>query len=110
MMRLYSLLLRILRRLVHLALKPIIKWSATGLLGGFLMGRIMGSRSRISSLLDMVVGLIGAHVARRLAHHYLGLYSEDTYPYIFGVGLGGAALLTLVMRLAIGHPEARWGK
>ena len=37
----------------------------------------------------------------------LGLYSEDTYPYIFAVGAGGGALLTLIMRLAIGQPGAK---
>jgi uncharacterized membrane protein YeaQ/YmgE (transglycosylase-associated protein family) len=100
----------ILRRIVHLLLKPIIKWSAIGMIGGLLVGRIMGSRSHISIVLDLAAGFIGAHVARRLAAHFLGLYSEDTYPYIAVVGIGGGALLTLVMRLAIGHPEARSSK
>jgi uncharacterized membrane protein YeaQ/YmgE (transglycosylase-associated protein family) len=97
---LLSELLHLILRILHHILQPMIKWSVLGMIGGFVGGKIMRSRGW-GSIVDIIVGAVGAYVGRRIGTH-LGFYSDGTNGYILGVALSSGALLALMMRLAIG--------
>jgi uncharacterized membrane protein YeaQ/YmgE (transglycosylase-associated protein family) len=91
----------LLRSVLHHLLSPFIEYVVLGFIGGFLAGRLMRVKG-FGVVLDPMVGVIGAYVARRLATHFLGLESEDTHLYTLCVGLGGGFVSTLYVRLFLG--------
>lgn len=91
----------LLARILHHLFTPFIEYCVLGMIGGFLTGRLMRVRG-FGVVLDPIVGLFGAYVARRVATHFLGLESEDTHLYTLCVGLGGGFVSALYFRLFLG--------
>ena len=86
---------------LHHLLSPFVENCVLGFIGGLLTGRLMRVKG-FGVVIDPMVGVIGAYLARRVAAHFLGLESEDTHLYTLCVGLGGGFVSALYLRLFLG--------
>ncbi len=75
----------------------IIWWLIVGLIAGWLTGKLM-SGGGYGAIMDMVVGLIGALIGGFIMRS-LGYAGSGGLLYTILVAVGGAVLLTLLLRL-----------
>jgi uncharacterized membrane protein YeaQ/YmgE (transglycosylase-associated protein family) len=75
----------------------IIWWLIVGLIAGWITGKIM-SGGGYGAIMDMVVGLIGALIGGFIMRS-LGFAGSGGLIYTILVAVGGAILLTLLLRL-----------
>ncbi|MEO6828350.1 MAG: GlsB/YeaQ/YmgE family stress response membrane protein [Acidobacteriaceae bacterium] len=75
----------------------IIWWIIVGLIAGWLTGKIM-SGGGYGAVMDMVVGLIGALIGGFIMRS-LGYAGSGGVIYTVLVAIGGAIILTLLIRL-----------
>ena len=78
----------------------IIWWVIVGIIAGFIAGKLMKG-SGYGTLMDIVVGIVGAIVGGFIMRA-LGFAGEGGMHYTIAVAVGGAAILTLLIRLVIG--------
>lgn len=79
-----------------------IAWIIIGIIAGWLTGKLMKG-SGFGVLMDMVVGLIGALVGGFIMEHIFGAASSGGWIYSILVAVGGAVLLTFLLRLVTGN-------
>jgi uncharacterized membrane protein YeaQ/YmgE (transglycosylase-associated protein family) len=78
----------------------ILWWIIVGLIAGFLTGKIMKG-SGFGPLMDIVVGIVGAIIGGFIMRA-LGFAGQGGLLYTILVAIGGAVLLTLLIRLITG--------
>lgn len=75
----------------------IIWWIIVGLIAGWITGKIM-SGGGYGAIMDMVVGLVGALIGGFIMRS-LGYAGSGGMIYTILVAVGGAVILTLLLRL-----------
>lgn len=75
----------------------IIWWIIVGLIAGWITGKIM-SGGGYGALMDMVIGLIGALIGGFIMRA-VGFAGSGGMIYTILVAIGGAVILTLLLRL-----------
>lgn len=75
----------------------IIWWIIVGLIAGWITGKIM-SGGGYGAIMDMVIGLIGALIGGFIMRT-LGFAGHGGMIYTILVAIGGAIILTLLLRL-----------
>lgn len=75
----------------------VIWWIVVGLVAGFITGKLMKG-SGYGALVDIIVGIIGAVVGGFIMR-FLGFAGEGSLLYTVAVAVGGAVILTLLLRL-----------
>ncbi len=82
----------------------IILWIVIGALAGWVGSMIMGTNARQGSLLNIVVGIIGAVLGGFVTRSMFGDYSGNNGLFAsFGVALLGSCLLLGIVKLVTGH-------
>lgn len=76
----------------------IIWWIVVGLIAGWLTGKIM-SGGGYGPIMDIVVGIVGAIVGGFIMQHVFGASASGGMIYTILVAVGGAVLLTFLLRL-----------
>ncbi len=78
----------------------ILWWIIVGLIAGFITGKLMKG-SGFGAIMDIVVGIVGAIIGGFIMRS-LGFAGQGGLLYTILVAVGGAVLLTLVIRLVTG--------
>lgn len=79
-----------------------IWWIIVGLIAGFLTGKLMKG-SGFGALMDIVVGIVGALIGGFIMSHLFGEASSGGLIYSVLVAIGGAVILTFLLRLVTGN-------
>ncbi len=82
----------------------ILWWIIVGLIAGFVTGKLMKG-SGFGTLMDIVVGIVGAIIGGFIMRS-LGFAGHGGLIYTILVAIGGAVLLTLLIRLATDSRKA----
>ena len=75
----------------------ILWWIIVGLIAGFVTGKLMKG-SGFGTIMDIVVGIVGAIIGGFIMRS-LGFAGQGGVIYTILVAIGGAVLLTLLIRL-----------
>jgi uncharacterized membrane protein YeaQ/YmgE (transglycosylase-associated protein family) len=75
----------------------ILWWIVVGIIAGWLTGKIM-SGGGYGVFMDMVIGIIGALIGGFIMRS-LGFAGQGGFIYTIIVAVGGAVILTLLLRL-----------
>ena len=79
----------------------IFWWIIVGLIAGFITGKLMKG-SGYGPIMDVVVGIIGAVIGGFIMRS-LGYSDQGGMLFTILVAVGGAVLLTLLLRLVTGN-------
>ena len=79
----------------------IIWWIIVGLIAGWATGKIM-SGGGYGAIVDIIVGIVGALIGGFIMSHVFGAASSGGLIYSILVAIGGAVILTWLLRLITG--------
>src|SRR5271166_6275901 len=86
----------------------IIWWIIVGLIAGFATGKIMKGEG-FGTIMDLVVGIAGALIGGFIMRS-LGFAGQGGMIYTILVAIGGAVLLTWIIRMVMGGRGGRGDK
>ena len=85
----------------------VIWWIIVGLIAGWATGKIMRGRG-FGTIWDIIVGIIGALIGGAIMQA-VGFAGQGGMLYTILVAIGGAVLLTWIVRLIAGDRESGSG-
>jgi uncharacterized membrane protein YeaQ/YmgE (transglycosylase-associated protein family) len=82
----------------------IVAWIVVGLIAGWATGKLMRGAG-YGAIMDIVIGIVGALVGGFIMRS-LGFAGQGGMIYTILVAIGGAVLLTWIIRLVMGRRSA----